>query len=104
MPNSNNDATEEQNDNLMILENQDVRENSKLLVIDMDQDSKISENSQSKVDDIKEKKDLKLMYDHYGANLIKTFNNDINQVIQEESREESMSISMMNASRMDDLN
>lgn len=44
------------------------------------------------------------MYDHYGANLIKTFNNDINQVIQEESREESMSISMMNASRMDDLN
>jgi hypothetical protein len=36
MPNSNNDESEEQNDNLMILDNQDARENSKLLVIDMD--------------------------------------------------------------------
>ena len=59
MPNSNNDDTEEQNENLMILDNQDVRENSKLLVIDMDQDSKISENSLNKVEDVKDRNTIK---------------------------------------------
>lgn len=59
MPNSNNEAAEEQNDNVMIVDNQDVREDSKLLVIDMDQDSKISETSLNKVEDAKDKNNIK---------------------------------------------
>lgn len=36
----------------------------------------------------------------YGAHLIKTFKDDMNQIIHEESREESMSVSMRNSSKM----
>lgn len=37
---------------------------------------------------------------NYGAHLIKTFKDDVNQIIHEESREESMSVSMMNSSKV----
>lgn len=36
----------------------------------------------------------------YGTHLIKTFKDDVNQIIHEESREESMSVSMRNSSKV----
>lgn len=37
---------------------------------------------------------------NYGVHLIKTFKDDVNQIIQEESREDSMSVSNINSSRV----
>ena len=44
--------------------------------------------------------DPAILQSNYGQNLIKTFKDDVNQIIHEESREESMSISMMNSSKL----
>lgn len=46
--------------------------------------------------------DPAILQSNYGQNLIKTFKDDVNQIIHEESREESMSISMMNSSKLPD--